>query len=183
MDPQTVATVVAAERGDAVVVATMSGLGFLIPRRTELDFGVVGLMGAAASVGLGVALGRPDRDVWVLDGDGSLAMQLGVLTAVADARPGNLTHLLIDNGVYAISGAQPLPGDVDWAGLALAAGYRSAVVCDTPEELRAGLRQGERPSLVVARCRRERPEAYPPELFTFDPTDQGRTLRDALAAG
>jgi phosphonopyruvate decarboxylase len=182
IDPQTVCAVIDEERGSAVAVATMSGLGFLNRTRPELDFAVVGLMGGAASIGLGIAVGRPDRDVWVIDGDGSLVMQLGVLAAVADAAPANLVHILIDNGIYAISGAQPVPGQIDWQGLALAAGYRSSVVCETADELRAALRGGDRPVLVVAHCERERP-SYPPGVFEIDPSSQARQLREALAAG
>ena len=54
-------------------------------------------MGLASSVGLGIALSRPDRQVVVLDGDGSILMNLGGLTTLARYRPGNLVHVVFDN--------------------------------------------------------------------------------------
>ena len=109
------------EAGDAIAVLTMSPIAFWGESRA-VDFRLMGTMGAAASIGLGIALGTPDRDVWVLDGDGSLLMQLGVVAAVADAAPDNLVHVVVDNGIYAISGAQPTPAPRDWAALLEAAG-------------------------------------------------------------
>jgi thiamine pyrophosphate-dependent acetolactate synthase large subunit-like protein len=57
-------------------------------------------MGGASCLGLGIGLARPDRRVLVLDGDGSLLMQLGSLATIAGAAPRNLVHLLFKNGVY-----------------------------------------------------------------------------------
>ena len=128
------------EAGDAIAVLTMSPMAFWGESR-PLDFRLLGTMGAAASIGLGIALGIPDRPVWVIDGDGSLLMQLGVVAAVADAAPDNYVHVVIDNGIYAISGAQPTPAPRDWAALLEAAGYRDAVVCETPDEVRAAMRR------------------------------------------
>ena len=84
-------------------------------------------MGGASSLGLGLALARPDRRVLVLDGDGSLLMQLGSLATVAGAAPRNLVHLLFKNGVYHTSGAQGIPGglSVDFVMMAKGAGYRT----------------------------------------------------------
>jgi phosphonopyruvate decarboxylase len=83
-----------------------------------------------ALCGLGIALARPDRRVLVLDGDGSLLMQLGSLATVAGAAPRNLVHFLFKNGVYHTSGAQGIPGglSVDFALMARAAGYRMTAV-------------------------------------------------------
>ena len=67
-------------------------------------------MGGASSLGLGLALARPDRRVIVFDGDGSLLMQLGSLATIAGAAPRNLVHFLFKNGVYHTSGAQGIPG-------------------------------------------------------------------------
>jgi phosphonopyruvate decarboxylase len=181
MDVAQATQAVEAERGDALAVVTMSPLAFWQDARPD-DFRLMGTMGAAGSLGLGLALGRPDRRVWVLDGDGSLLMALGVTSAIAGAAPANLTHIVVDNGVYAISGAQPMPTGVDWAALALAAGYRSARACASVEELRAALREpGGGPRMIVARCARERP-AYPPGVFQgLDPGAEAARVRAALA--
>jgi sulfopyruvate decarboxylase subunit beta len=86
-------------------------------------------MGSAASLGLGLALGAPDRKVMVLDGDGSLLMQLGSLVTVAGTGPANFYHFVFANGLYESSGNQPLPGTgtSDLVALAKAAGYADAV--------------------------------------------------------
>ena len=81
-----------------------------------------------SSLGLGLALARPERRVIVFDGDGSLLMQLGSLATIAGARPRNLVHLLFKNGVYHTSGSQDIPGglSVDFVQMAKGAGYRKA---------------------------------------------------------
>jgi phosphonopyruvate decarboxylase len=95
-------------------------------------------MGKGSSVGLGIALARPERKVIVLDGDGSLLMQLGSLATVSGVQPRNFTHVLFKNGVYHTSGSQETPGGarVDFAGMAKAADYRNAYTIDNLEELR-----------------------------------------------
>ena len=94
-------------------------------------------MGSASSIGLGLALARPDRKVMVLDGDGSLLMQLGSLVTITAAGPANLYHFVFANGLHQSTGNQPLPaqGTFDWCGLALAAGYRKAVRIEQAEDL------------------------------------------------
>src|SRR5918996_6513807 len=66
-------------------------------------------MGLASSVGLGVARPRPDRPVVVLDGDGSVLMNLGTLATLARHGPPNLSHVVFDNGVFLSSGGGPPP--------------------------------------------------------------------------
>jgi sulfopyruvate decarboxylase subunit beta len=89
-----------------------------------LNYYSVGAMGLGPSHGLGVALGRPDRRVVVLDGDGSLLMNLGSLVTIAAAAPKNLVHFVCQNENYEANGGHPLPNPtVDFAGLARSAGY------------------------------------------------------------
>jgi sulfopyruvate decarboxylase subunit beta len=81
-------------------------------------------MGLGPSHGLGLALGRPDRRIVVLDGDGSLLMNLGSLVTIAAAAPKNLVHFVCQNECYEANGSHPLPNPtVDFAGLARSAGY------------------------------------------------------------
>jgi thiamine pyrophosphate-dependent acetolactate synthase large subunit-like protein len=112
-----------------IVVATYStGTDWLAltPKR-ELNYFSFGAMGLASSHGLGLALGRPDKRVVVLDGDGSLCMNLGTLVTIAAAAPPNLIHCVSHNGTYEANGGHPLPSRrIDFAGLARAAGYRHA---------------------------------------------------------
>ena len=71
------------------------------------NFYMLGSMGLAAPIALGVALAQPRRRVFALEGDGSLLMQLGALGTIATARQKNLAIIVFDNGVYQITGSQP----------------------------------------------------------------------------
>jgi thiamine pyrophosphate-dependent acetolactate synthase large subunit-like protein len=73
------------------------------------NFYMLGSMGLAFPIALGVALAQPKRRVFALEGDGSLLMQLGCLSTIATLRPKNLCMIVMDNGIYQITGAQPTP--------------------------------------------------------------------------
>jgi sulfopyruvate decarboxylase subunit beta len=127
MKPEDVLQAIAAGRGDAICVPTMTtSPAWRTIAPDDLSIGCVGFMGGASSLGLGLALGIPKRRVIVFDG--SLLMQLGSLATIAGARPRNLTHLLFKNGVYHTSGSQEIPGGltVDFVQMAKGAGYRKA---------------------------------------------------------
>ena len=98
-------------------------------------------MGGASSLGLGLALAQPQRRVIVLDGDGSLLMQLGSLVTIAGAAPENLYHFVFENGVYATSGGQPLPaeGRLDFEMMARGAGFAHAARYDDAASFMADL--------------------------------------------
>jgi TPP-dependent trihydroxycyclohexane-1,2-dione (THcHDO) dehydratase len=85
MKPEDVLQTIADKRGDAIVVPTMTAApAWRLIAPGDLSVTCVGFMGGASSLGLGLALARPDRRVLVLDGDGSLLMQLGSLATVAE---------------------------------------------------------------------------------------------------
>ena len=94
-------------------------------------------MGSASSIGLGLAMARPDKKVIVLDGDGSLLMQLGSLVTNAGQSPANLYHFVFANGLHQSTGNQPLPavGQFDWVGLAKSSGYADALRIEAAEDL------------------------------------------------
>src|SRR5204863_441246 len=73
------------------------------------NFYMLGSMGLAFPIALGVALAQPKRRVFALEGDGSLLMQVGSLSTIATLAPKNLTMVVMDNGIYQITGAQPTP--------------------------------------------------------------------------
>jgi thiamine pyrophosphate-dependent acetolactate synthase large subunit-like protein len=73
------------------------------------NFYMLGSMGLAFPIALGVALAQPSRRIFALEGDGSLLMQMGCLSTIATLKPANLTMIVMDNGVYQITGAQPTP--------------------------------------------------------------------------
>jgi len=114
-------------RGNAIVVATMTSNyeWSIVSTNPDFDLLFYGTMGKASSVGLGLALARPDKKVIVLDGDGSLLMNLGSLVTIAHMAPANFIHFLCENRVYRVSGGQPTPcpDEVNYAGLARSAGY------------------------------------------------------------
>ena len=90
-----------------------------------LNYFSMGAMGLASSHGLGLALGQPDKRIVVLDGDGSLLMNLGTLVTIGAQAPKNLVHFVCHNGCYEANGGHPIPNaEVDFTGLARAAGYR-----------------------------------------------------------
>ena len=73
------------------------------------NFYMLGSMGLAFPIALGVALAQPKRRVFALEGDGSLLMQLGCLSTIATLKPKNLSMIVMDNGIYQITGSQPTP--------------------------------------------------------------------------
>jgi phosphonopyruvate decarboxylase len=128
----------AAQRDGAITITTEQAIGAwraVVPQPPNempdhLD--IVGCMGSASTIGLGIALARPERKVLVVDGDGSLLMQLGSLVTIAGAAPRNLFHFVFENGVYETSGSQPLPaeGRFNLCQMAAAAGYAVAEAFD-----------------------------------------------------
>lgn len=97
---------------------------------------MVGSMGCASSLGLGLALARPDLEVVVIDGDGAALMRMGNLATVGAYRPPNLTHLLLDNEVHDSTGAQAtVAASVDFAAVAAACGYATVLRTDDRAEL------------------------------------------------
>ncbi len=91
--------------------------------RTQ-NFYMLGSMGLAIPIAFGVALAQPHRHVIALEGDGSLLMQLGCLVTIAARQPKNLTMVIMDNGLYQITGGQPTPaaGTADYVAIARASG-------------------------------------------------------------
>jgi phosphonopyruvate decarboxylase len=105
-----------------------------------LNYYAFGAMGLGSSHALGLALGQPNRRVVVLDGDGSLLMNLGTLVTIGAAAPKNLVHFLCRNGTYEANGGHPIPQpDVDFTGLARAAGYAHCVEFRELAEFEAAL--------------------------------------------
>ena len=118
-------------RKESDVVVTNQSSARLWPRLSQhpLDFNYnPSNMGGAVPFALGVALSQPQRDVIVLSGDGSLLMNLGCLVTVIGSGATNISLLLLDNGMYEVTGGQRTPATgalTDYAGLARAAGFRN----------------------------------------------------------
>ena len=92
------------------------------------NFYMLGSMGLAFPIALGVALAQPNRRVFGLEGDGSLLMQLGTLSTIATLAPKNLVMVVMDNGIYQITGAQPTPASAlaDLVAIAVGSGLSNS---------------------------------------------------------
>ncbi len=117
--------VLSRHRGDRVVITTMTATG-IWPQLsdTPLDFAYIpSSMGQAPALALGIALAQPGRGVIVVNGDGSMLMNLGCLVTLA-GHPADVFLLVLDNGLYEVTGGQPLAGAgrTDYAALARGAG-------------------------------------------------------------
>ena len=131
------------------------------------NFYTWGSMGVASSIGLGLAMAQPGRRVVVLDGDGSLLMNLGSLATIATCRPGNLTVVVWDNRQYGTTGGQATATahGTDLAAIARAAGIASATTVDTEAALSGAMETSRHvpgPHVIVAIVDESAPVAKPP---------------------
>ena len=125
-------------------------------------------MGLASSMGLGIALVMPEHKVIVLDGDGSLLMNLGSLSTMARYKPGNLVHIVFDNQSLLSVGGFPTATSTgtDLAGIARASGVPCVMEANTPESLKAALTEalsGNTLTTIVSKV-----EAIGPKTFHMD---------------
>jgi sulfopyruvate decarboxylase beta subunit len=139
---------------------------FAVRDRPE-NFYTWGSMGVASSIGLGLAMARPDRTVIVLDGDGSLLMNLGSLATIAWCRPPNLLVIVLDNQAYGTTGGQTSAtgAGADLEAAARALGIRATATVRSVDELDAALarrRSLDGPGVIVAKVEESRPTAKPP---------------------
>jgi sulfopyruvate decarboxylase subunit beta len=154
-------------RGNAIVILVYrASKGWKeVTSRPELDIPVGGAMGKASSFALGLALAQPDKKVILFDGDGSLEMNLGALITIAEKQPKNLLHFVVQNGIYASTGGQPIVGQdvVSFAEMARAAGYAAAYDFDDLEEFENSAQEIMSEDGPVLICMRTIPEIRLPE--------------------
>jgi thiamine pyrophosphate-dependent acetolactate synthase large subunit-like protein len=114
------------EHGEAVIAGIgNANFDLIAAGHRPQNFYMLGSMGLACPIALGVALAQPKRGVIALEGDGSILMMLGSLATIANARPANLTIIIWDNGIYQITGKQATAtgGLTDIVELARGAGF------------------------------------------------------------
>ena len=126
-------------------------------------------MGLASSMGLGIALSRPDREVVVFDGDGSVLMNLGGLTTLARYRPRNLVHVIFDNESLLSVGGFPTATSTgsDLAGIAAAAGVPRTATVESVDAFAAAFDEATRAgdlTTIVAKVDAVGPSGYVTEL-------------------
>jgi thiamine pyrophosphate-dependent acetolactate synthase large subunit-like protein len=127
-----------------------------------------GSMGLASSIGLGLAMAQPERPVVVLDGDGSLLMNLGSLATIGWVRPKNLVIVVWDNGVYGTTGGQDTATahGADLEAAARALGIAATTTVRTPNDLEHALartRTQAGPWAIVAKVEESAPTMKPPQ--------------------
>ena len=164
--------------GDAAIVSSLGHPTYdlFAAGDRERNFYTWGSMGLASSIGLGLAIARPDVRVFVVDGDGSLLMNLGSLATIGLLRPANLVLVVMDNEEYATTGGQKTPTatGADLAAAAQAMRIESAVTVRTEDELLGvawpfqGRDRGAEspappgPLMIVAKVTESAPTAKPP---------------------
>ena len=136
------------------------------------NFYTWGSMGLASSIGLGLAVAQPSRRVFVIDGDGSLLMNLGSLATIGWQRPANLVVVVLDNETYATTGGQDTATrhGADLEAVARALGLTETATAGTREALLAVLarsRTVEGPWMIVVKVEGSSPSARPPVDCVF----------------
>ncbi len=144
------------------------------------NFYMLGSMGMAVPIGLGVALAQPERQVIVLEGDGSLLMNLGSLATVGMLAPPNLTIVVWDNGCYQMTGSQvtPTAATTDLAQVAVASGIKNSDWARDDDHFTHLVRQAlwsDRPAFIGASVAAKSSDFHP----EFDPV----ILKDRFMRG
>ena len=105
------------------------------------DFLTVGSMGHSSSIALGIAMQKPDRKIWIIDGDGAALMHMGSMAVLGANAPANVVHIVINNGAHETVGGMPTVAEkIDVVKIAEGCGYPSAVCVDTFDALDEALK-------------------------------------------
>lgn len=122
----------------------------------KYDFLTVGSMGHCSSIALGIALNKPDRKIWCIDGDGAVLMHLGAMAVIGNRKPNNFVHIVINNEAHESVGGMPtVAATMNIPQIALGCGYESAASAETMEELRQRLQHAKAAavlSLIEVKC-------------------------------
>lgn len=110
----------------------------------QYDFLTVGSMGHSSSIALGIALNKPGQKIWCIDGDGAALMHMGAMAVIGQKAPGNLVHIVINNGAHETVGGMPtVAGKLDFIEIARGCGYPYAVSAADSKELDEALKDAE----------------------------------------
>jgi phosphonopyruvate decarboxylase len=148
------------------------------------NFYMLGSMGLASAIGLGLALARPTLGTVIFDGDGNLLMSLGILPMVAAYRPARFVHCVFDNEVYGSTGNQrTISGEVRLDRLAESAGYRSVAAVTKPAEITEAVASAvgaEGPHFVLVKVT---PEQMDAPRIPYTPNELRDRFMRGLATG
>jgi thiamine pyrophosphate-dependent acetolactate synthase large subunit-like protein len=158
--------IVVAQAGEGAIIASLGHPAYDLFAAGDrpLNFYTWGSMGLASSIGVGLALARPDVRIFVLDGDGSLLMNLGSLATIGLLQPSNFVLVVMDNEQYATTGGQPTPTSrgADLEAAARAVRIPRTATVRTGAELTAALTAPGGPSVIVAKVAESVPTMKPP---------------------
>ena len=167
-----------------VVITTMSPARdwMTLAPQSPLDIVFVpSAMGHATSLGLGLALAQPDRRVIVCNGDGSMLMNLGSLVTIVGAGATNVIVLVFQNGVYEVTGAQPMPAEADFATIARGAGFPSVFEFSNSEDWTSNIGNVlDAPGPVFAVLRVASDVGIPGPKSPGPASERAKRLREAL---
>jgi len=158
-----------ADRDNVLTVSSLGGPAYDVAAatgETAQDFCLGGAMGAAAMMGLGLAIAQPTKRVAVFAGDGETLMALGALATIGAQKPENLVIVVIDNEYYAETGMQRTHTGrgVDVAGVASACGFATARIVRTEAELDEAIplvKSGKGPILITLKVANDTPPVFP----------------------
>lgn len=109
-----------------------------------LDFLTVGSMGHSSSIALGIALQKPEKKIWIIDGDGAALMHMGSMAVLGANAPKNVVHIVINNGAHETVGGMPtVAGKINLVKIAEGCGYKKAVCVDNFEALEKALQEAK----------------------------------------
>lgn len=122
----------------------------------EYDFLTVGSMGHSSSIALSIAINKPDRKIWIIDGDGAVLMHLGSMAVLGANAPSNVVHIVINNGAHETVGGMPTVAEkIDLVKIAEGCGYKSAVCVDNFDALDEALKKAKTKNeltLIEVKC-------------------------------
>jgi len=163
----------------------MIGRELYIHRDLPSQFYMIGSMGLASSIALGLAITLPSRTVVVLDGDGNVLMGMGALASVAAAAPANFYHIVFDNAAHGSTGDQRTISDrVPLEDVALAAGYRHAQRITDLADIDGAMSElfaEAGPAMLLIEV--ERGNQHGIKRVEPEPVELARRFRDATGAG
>jgi phosphonopyruvate decarboxylase len=170
---------------DFLIVAGLSGSArdvAALTRNGPHAYILVGAMGAACMVGLGLALARPDRRVLVVTGDGELLMNVGALATIAVMNPANLAIVCVDNGHYGETGYQKSHTSLgtDLAMIASGSGIKLTRTIEQQADIAAGTRLIHEANATAFVLLRVKPTEPPPDQRILDPVLGRLRFRAAL---
>ena len=165
---------IVAQVTDEPIVASLGNAKFdlFLAKDRPQNFYMWNSMGMASSMGLGLAMARPQQKVIILDGDGALLMNLNSLTTAAARAPQNLIHVIWDNRQFELTGGQPTHTAfrANLSLLARGAGFEHAEMVDTQAAFEALFAQALRqpgPWIIVAHIDSARSSGRPPKSATY----------------